>query len=544
MWVYITEKILYIPAEFSAVGIVFITPLLTFIILKYWVFTESPDINQRTKSTLISNTFGNYKQLSYYLIFSFLVFYLAHGKGVIVNWFNPDDWANRAGHVWIGSEGRWLSDIIYKHLYKFRPNNLYQFFVAGSLYAITPILVLHTLKTKFNKPPLYYFLFSALVLHPYQVDILNFDITIALYPIALVFSLMAGILSVRNKQTLSSTVSAILLVFLSIGIYQTIIFFILVPFSLNVFNKETNIREIFHQFLKVIFITISGVFLYFITSKYYTSSIIKVTSQRLKFDVFNIQHTFDSIIDLPSQFITHTLALHPIVHDAYSYYMAGIFFIVLLLLIFITIKSITNNQFKAFSTLIIPLIIINLPIYLFQVILATLEINAPGRIMYLNNLNLSLSIILIIKYYFDQKYLTINKKYIFSFSTMALLFCLIGIYTANLIWNNQKKSYDFDISLTNNIYQQIKLHVTNKITIEQTKVTFYGALAPKTAVAERFLSVGKTSYSNGAFKYIFESLYNLTPQYNNNTTKQSVLCTHSTPKLTVIKKADSLLVCL
>lgn len=148
--------------------------------------------------------------------------------GVLNDGFHSDDWRHLTGAspLWVGAEGRWLLDVIYRYLLG------QHFLLPVQLTLAFPCLywVAATLAARAAGPDeaglATVLIFAIGVNHPFMSDVLTFESNVFAYPLALALSVGAFVLIERAagqpmaRQVVASALAALLLS-LSLSIYQT-----------------------------------------------------------------------------------------------------------------------------------------------------------------------------------------------------------------------------------------------------------------------------------------------------------------------------------
>lgn len=443
-----------------------------------------------------------------YLLFCFFVFSAAHGAGIILDWFNPDDWANSGGKVWIGSEGRWVPDVIFRHVYQYSLPNSLQFFLALASYSLVPLVVL---RRKFGDEltPFHYFLFCGIVLHPYQVDVLNFDIALAIYPVAFLLVTAVGSFMVKPSISWDEYILCACIVFIVASVYQLIVLWFFTPFIFYLMDglKSETHKILIAMAMRLIVVFVVGVLGYFLTSYLYTEYVVGQVSSRLNYQVGGASDVVSSLISLPIQVLDHSLAIHPAIPKMYGGFLGLLVGVFGLISIRVTHKYLQVGNLRRLIEFWLLLCLLNIPVYAFGVFLDFVGVGYPPRIMYLNNFGLFLSLFVVLEYCKDASIFDGEKLRRNIILISCILLVVAGVLTANRMWFEQRKVYEHDVALTAAIYSSVvNFGISNDIDIFEQEVTLVGRLT-KSPVSNRFFSVGKTIYNTVQLKYIFKAMY-------------------------------------
>ncbi len=148
--------------------------------------------------------------------------------GVLNDGYHSDDWRHLTGAspLWVGSEGRWLLDLIYRFVLGERFLLPLQLTLAFPCFYWVASVLAERVAEPGQRGLATVLIFAVGVNHPYMSDILTFESNVFAYPLALALSVGAFVVFERaegqplHRQALAAALAALLLSF-SISIYQT-----------------------------------------------------------------------------------------------------------------------------------------------------------------------------------------------------------------------------------------------------------------------------------------------------------------------------------
>lgn len=476
-----------------------------------------------------------------YLFITFLIYFSAHGSGVLNNYFNPDDWGNSGGLVWIGTEGRWLADIIFKNWFVYSLPNAFQFTISYLLNASIPVVLFYRY-SGYKPSYIHYFTYAGLTLHPYYADVLNFDIIIFSFSFGLLLITLAGNVSLEKRRPLAEFVLSSLLVLLAASIYQLLALYYFVPVALYLALAKNSRLSDFYRALPAFF---AGVVLYFITSKIYTTSVIEQTSDRLMFSFVGIKEAMLLLSDLPEMILNHTLVVQKIIPLWYNVMLMVVIALLLFLYVFLTILLIKQKKLVNLLHIVFSILLLNLPVYVFAILLEALSVHAPFRVMYLVHYSLFVSVAIA----FNSLFQCLSIKSIFvekwKAPSWAILSMVIisGVLVANIAWFEQRKVYEHDIAKASSIFQAlVTLSLQDRFDISEGAIYISGYKNYISQVNIRLGSIGKSALADEyALKYLFKSQFDLDINYEN---EPDISCEAFPARGSVVILKNSVYICL